>query len=90
MLVHERTPVFGKLQYVAGIAHGQRERGGFGGGQPAEINGHEQRGHLVIGNFPNGELADQALNFRAGEGLALALGFDEGEKVHFTPNCVCD
>ena len=82
MLVHERAFVPGEFQHIAGIAHGERERGDFGGGQPAKINGHEHRGHLVVGNCPGGELADEFLNLFRREGFAFAFGFDERKKVH--------
>ena len=76
MLVHERALVLGKFQHVAGIAHGERERGGFGGVQSAKINGHEHRGHLVIGNFPGGEFADEFLNLLRRESFSFAFRFD--------------
>ena len=76
MLVHERAQVPGKFQHVAGIAHGQRERAGFGDVEAAKINGHEHRGHLVVGNCPGGELADDRLNLFRSEGFAFALAFD--------------
>ena len=82
MFVHERTLVFREFQHVAGIAHGQRERGGFSGVKSAKINGHEQRGHLVVGNFSGGEFADEFLDLFARENFAFALTFDEREKVH--------
>ena len=68
--------------FCAGVAHGQRERGGFGGVQPAKINGHEQRGHLVIGNFSGGEFADEFLDLFRREDFSFALGFDERKKIH--------
>jgi hypothetical protein len=59
-----------------GIAHGERECGGFGGVEAAKINGHEQRGHLVIGNFSGGKFADEFLNLLRRENFSFALGFD--------------
>ncbi len=55
---------------------------GLGGVQAAEIDGHEQRGHLVVGDFPGGEFVDKILNLVRREGLAVAFGFDERKKVH--------
>ena len=76
MLVHERSFILGEFQHVAGVAHGQRERGGFGGVQSVKVNGHEHRGHLVVGNFPCGELADEILNLLRRESFAFALVFN--------------
>ena len=76
VLVHEWTPVLGEFQNVAGIAHGQGERAGFGGGQTTKENGHEHRGHLVIGNFSGGEFADKIFNLVGRKRLPSALGFD--------------
>ena len=76
MLVHERALVLGEFQNVAGIPHGQGKRASFGGVQPPKINGHEHRGHLVIGNSSGGEFADKIPNLFGHERLPVALGFD--------------
>jgi hypothetical protein len=76
MFVHKRAFVVGKFQDVAGIAHGESERGGLGGVQTAKINGHEQRGHLVVGNFSGGEVADELLESLRREKFSFALVFD--------------
>ena len=69
MFVHERARVFRKFQHVAGIAHGQGERGGFGGVQSAKENRHEKRGELVIGNFAGGERRKEVTNLLGSERL---------------------
>ena len=84
MLVHQRSRVPGKFQNIAGIPHGQGESAGFGGGQPAEKDGHEHRSHLVVGNFPGGELADEFSNLFRRESLPGAFLFNEGKKVHLS------
>ena len=76
MLVHERAFVLGKFQHIAGIAHGKRQRGGLGGGQAAKINGHEQRGHLVVRNLPGGEFVDEIFNLIRRERFPFAFAFD--------------
>ena len=82
MFVHERARVFRKFQEVAGIAHGERERGSFVGVEAAKKDGHEQRGHLVIGNFSGGEFADEFLNLSRRENFSFALRFNQRQKVH--------
>ena len=84
MFVHERSLVPRKFKHVAGIAHGERERSGLGGVEAAKIDGHEQRGHLVVGNYSGGEFADEFLDLFWREGFPLALGFNDSKKVHFS------
>jgi hypothetical protein len=62
--------------------HGERERGGFESIESTKINGHQHCSHLVIGNFPGGEFADEFLNLFRRENFSFALGFDDGKKIH--------
>src|SRR5204862_5409584 len=54
---------------------GERER--FFGGHPAEVDGHQQRGHLIIGYFAVGVSTDDEVDFITSEIVAVALfGYD--------------
>ena len=81
MLVHNRPFIPGKLQHMTGVAHRKRERSGLRLGQSTKENGHEKRGHLVVGNLPVRERFDDLPNLASGQGLPLALRFDERKKV---------
>jgi len=58
MFVHERAFVFWKFQHVAGSRMASVSAVVSVVVEAAKIDGHEQRGHLVIGNFSGGEFAD--------------------------------
>jgi hypothetical protein len=49
------------------------EGGRFGGGHPAEVDGHRHRGHLVVGDVAARVAGDEGADFLAGEFFAVAL-----------------
>ena len=82
MFVHQGAGIVREFQNLPGIAHGKSEGAGFGGIKPAKENGHEQRGHLVIRNFPGHAGGDERADLIWLEGLSIALRFDQGKEIH--------
>src|SRR5207245_2882901 len=82
MFVHQRTRVIGKLEYIARIAHGDGEGGGFGRVEAAKKDRHKKGGHLIIGDLAGSISGDNFFDLRGGEDLAVAFGFDKGEEAH--------
>ena len=62
-----------KLQHASRVEHrfGQLHR--LDVRQTLEIDGHEQRGHLVVGEIAGGKCLNEAQNLARREGMAVAL-----------------
>ena len=82
VLVDERAWVGGEAQGLAGVAHGEGPIAGFARIEAAEVYGHEERSHLVVGDFIGCEVADDLVDLVGGECLPVSFRFEEGEEVH--------
>src|ERR671922_39062 len=54
---------------------GERER--LRAGQPAEVDGHAERRHLVVGHLPAGVAEDEVGDLVVAQGAAVALALDQ-------------
>ena len=72
----------GKFQHLTGVAHGKRQRPDLRRLQAAEVNRHQEGGHLVVRHAPVGEARNDLADLGCLERLAVAFGLDEAEKVH--------
>ena len=81
MFVDDRPWVARESEHFTRIAHGERECASFRCTQSSEINRHEQRRNLVIGNCAGGAALDEVIDLFGGESFAVALRFDQLGKV---------
>ena len=64
MLIHALTFNTRHIAYnVAGVAHGERERGCFVVGHTFKTNCHKQRGRLIVRNAAVAISVDEKANF---------------------------
>ena len=66
VLVHFLCGKKAEIEDFAGMQHGVGERGGFLARHAAQHDGHEPRGHLVIGNAAVGTALDEVSDFSGG------------------------
>ena len=82
MLIDQWPRVLRETQHVARVAHGYCEGAGFCGVKAAEIDSHEKRSQLVIGDLAGRTAPDDFFDLCGREGFSVALGFDERQEVH--------
>jgi hypothetical protein len=87
VLVDDPAPECGsKVERLAAPDHRFRESEGLGWGQAAEVHGHQERRHLVVGNLAS-RVAEHELGQLPGrELLAVPLALDDlGRVDHGAP-----
>ena len=75
----------GQVDPVAGVGHDLGEGGGLGVGHAAQVDGHEQRAHLVVGDLPGHIAVDGERDLGFAQRAAVALFGDDvihPHKVH--------
>jgi hypothetical protein len=71
-----------EAQPVAAREHRVGERRGLGAVEPAEVDGHEQRGHLVVRHGAARVRVGERPPLGRGDATAVALALDEFEHRH--------
>src|SRR5690349_18696317 len=82
MFVDQRARIGGELELVSRIAHRQRQRRRLLRIETAEIDCHQESGHLIISNSAGGIKPDDLLDLLRAERFAVALGLNQREEVH--------
>ena len=73
MLVHDLAPERREVDGLAALHHGVGERMRLGVAEPLEVDGHAERGHLVVGDLVARIGEDEPGDLRVRQLLAVAL-----------------
>ena len=81
VLVHGRPTRRAEVETLPGVHHGRGPCPQFRLVQAAEIDGHQQRGHLLVGHLAAQIGVDQPADLRLGERRAIPFGPDQLDGV---------
>ena len=81
VLVHGGPGDGAEVEPVPGVDHGRGPGPQLGAVQAAEVDRHQQRGHLLVGDLVPGVGLEQPPDVVVGQPLPVPLGPDEGDRV---------
>ena len=82
VLVHRRPAEAAQVELVAGGDHGLGQGLGLAPGEPAQVPGHQERGHLVVGQLLAGVGEHEVAQLVAGDLATVPLAGDQVDRPH--------
>jgi hypothetical protein len=72
----------GEIERPSTGEHGVGERGGFAAVEPTQVGGHEERGHLIVGDLAGGIPGGQGQPLGGLEAPSVPLSRDQAGREH--------